>query len=49
MTRPVTGKIDLYSLNGDWMTGSPQDVLTPVLATLSDSMPHKASRDKQQP
>ncbi|VWB89455.1 hypothetical protein BLA14095_04173 [Burkholderia lata] len=47
VTRPVTGKIDVYSLEaGGWTTGSPQDVLTPVLDTLSDSMPHGASSDK---
>ncbi|MBN3784811.1 hypothetical protein G3O06_46005 [Burkholderia sp. Ac-20345] len=47
VTRPVTGKIDVYSLEaGGWTTGSPQDVLTPVLDTLSDSMPHGSSSDK---
>ncbi|RQR39377.1 hypothetical protein DIE23_02160 [Burkholderia sp. Bp9143] len=48
VTRPVTGKIDLYSLDGGWATGSPQDVLTPVLDALSDSMPHRSSRGKSQ-
>ncbi|NIF45342.1 hypothetical protein F3J14_31720 [Burkholderia sp. Tr-862] len=39
VTHAVTGKIDLYSLDGGWATGSPQDVLTPVLDALSDAMP----------
>ncbi|MEK2600599.1 hypothetical protein [Burkholderia arboris] len=47
VTRPVTGKIDVYSLkDGGWTTGSPQDVLTPVLDTLSDAMPQGSSSDK---
>ncbi|MPV67919.1 hypothetical protein GD429_19210 [Burkholderia sp. BE17] len=46
VTRPVAGKIDLYSLDGGWATGSPQDVLSPVLDALSDSMPHGSSSDK---
>ncbi|NIE58980.1 MULTISPECIES: hypothetical protein [unclassified Burkholderia] len=44
---PVTGKIDLYSLDrGGWTTGRPQDVLTPVLDALSEAMPHGSSSDK---
>ncbi|CAB3967255.1 MULTISPECIES: hypothetical protein [Burkholderia] len=46
VTYPVTGKIDVYSLDGGWTTGSPQDVLTPVLDALSEAMPHGSSSDK---
>ncbi|MCA8062541.1 hypothetical protein [Burkholderia sp. AU38729] len=46
VTYPVTGKIDIYSLGGGWTTGSPQDVLTPVLDALSEAMPHGSSSDK---
>lgn len=47
VTHPVAGKIDIYSLKeGGWTTGSPGDVLTPVVDALSDSMPHGSSSDK---
>jgi len=46
VTRPVTGKIDLYSLDGGWATGSPRDVLSPVLDALFDSVPLGSSSDK---
>ncbi|WP_241294003.1 hypothetical protein [Burkholderia stabilis] len=48
VTHPVTGKIDVYSLDGGWTTGSPQDVLTPVLDALSYAMPSGSPSDKSQ-
>ncbi|MBR8211853.1 hypothetical protein [Burkholderia cenocepacia] len=46
VTRPVTGKIDVYGLGDGWTTGSPQGVLMPVLDALSDAMPQGSSSNK---
>ncbi|CAB3761330.1 hypothetical protein GQ57_13590 [Burkholderia sp. MSh2] len=46
VTLPVTGKIDVYSLDGGWTTGSPEDVLMPVIDALRDSMPDGAPADR---